>query len=134
VLLHARPQHVLYDEKRSLCNRCKENMRSIDHLATRCGRMLYYDYTWRHNEVARCLHLLLCRKFGIIRPKRLKTHRVSGMIENSSVSIRVDMPIKTDRHVQYNKSDIVIHDKLLNEATIVDIGITFQDCLQAIEL
>ena len=44
----------------SICSHCKEARGTIDHLATRCDRMLSHDYTRRHNEVVRCLHLLLC--------------------------------------------------------------------------
>ncbi|KAI5169411.1 hypothetical protein PAEPH01_0686 [Pancytospora epiphaga] len=29
----------------------------VDYLATQCDRMLYHDYTCRHNEVVRCIHL-----------------------------------------------------------------------------
>ncbi len=108
-------------------------MKSVDHLATQCGRMLNYDYTWRHNEVLKCLHLLLCRKYGITRNKKLKTHRVQSIVENRRVCIRVDTPIRTDIHIQHNKPDIVVHDKTTGEITIVEVGITSQTCLQTVE-
>ncbi|KAI5170479.1 hypothetical protein PAEPH01_1465 [Pancytospora epiphaga] len=35
---------------------CKKRSKTVDRLATQCDRMLYYDYTRRHNEVVRCIH------------------------------------------------------------------------------
>ncbi|KAI5176572.1 hypothetical protein PAEPH01_2370, partial [Pancytospora epiphaga] len=39
------------------CPHCKKRSKTVDHLATQCDRMLYHDYTRRHNEVVRCIHL-----------------------------------------------------------------------------
>ncbi|KAI5170908.1 hypothetical protein PAEPH01_1544, partial [Pancytospora epiphaga] len=36
------------------CPHCKKRSKTVDHLATQCDRMLYHDYTRRHNEVVRC--------------------------------------------------------------------------------
>ena len=78
-----------------MCSHCKEARGTIDHLATRCDRMLSHDYTRRHNEVVRCLHLLLCNEFGIKSAKRMKTHSVQEIVGNDKVEIRVDTRIKT---------------------------------------
>ena len=44
------------------------------------------------------------------------------------------MPIKTDILIQCDRPDIVVHDKALNEITIVEVGITSQDHLQTKEV
>ena len=54
-----------YELDKIMCNHCKEKRKTVDHLATRCEKMLYHDYTMRHNEVIRCLHLMICNRFGI---------------------------------------------------------------------
>ena len=41
------------------CPHCKNSSKSVDHLATKCDRMVGHDYTRRHNEVVRCIHLHL---------------------------------------------------------------------------
>ncbi|XP_029656113.1 uncharacterized protein LOC115230004 [Octopus sinensis] len=40
-----------FNGQRKQCNHCKSKAMTVDHLATKCGSMLYHDYTWRHNEV-----------------------------------------------------------------------------------
>ncbi|KAL6120835.1 hypothetical protein NUSPORA_02360 [Nucleospora cyclopteri] len=48
-------RNLFYGNK-SNCPHCKSVMKTIDHLATRCDRMLAFDYTRRHNEIVRCTH------------------------------------------------------------------------------
>ena len=55
----------LFGEKVGKCPHCTERLKTVDHLATQCDRMLYHDYMKRHNEVVRCIHLYMCNK---IRP------------------------------------------------------------------
>jgi hypothetical protein len=126
-------RNMFFGENKGSCNHCKERMKSVDHLATQCSRMLYYDYTWRHNEVVRCIHLLLCRKYGLKNTKKLRTHKVSSILENEKVLIKVDTVIKTDIIVLKNKPDIVVFDKKQKTITIIEVGVTSQDRLQVTE-
>ncbi|KAL4703616.1 hypothetical protein ACJJTC_017403 [Scirpophaga incertulas] len=50
-----------------LCQHCKESSESVGHFASHWNRMLGIDYTCRHNEVVKCMHLLLCNKYNIKR-------------------------------------------------------------------
>ncbi|KAM0678086.1 hypothetical protein BDAP_001343 [Binucleata daphniae] len=47
---------------KSLCPHCRLTGKTVDHMATKCNRMLGHDYTRRHNEALRCIHLTLCNK------------------------------------------------------------------------
>ena len=71
--------NVFFEKSRGQCQHCKKSTKFVDHLATRCDRMLAYDYTRRHNEMLKCLHLIACRAFGFSRNKNLKTHSVSSL-------------------------------------------------------
>ncbi|TBU12146.1 hypothetical protein CWI38_0879p0020, partial [Hamiltosporidium tvaerminnensis] len=46
-----------------VCQHCGKSGKTVDHLATRCEKMLSHDYTRRHNEVVICLHLLLLNRY-----------------------------------------------------------------------
>ena len=116
-----------------ICQHCKERTKSVDHLASQCNKMLGYDYTRRHNEVVKCIHLLLCNKYGIKRSKRLRNHSVQEISANSDVEIRVDTTVITSTKQSANRPDLVIHDKKRKEITIIEIGITSQDQLQIVE-
>ncbi|XP_029654503.1 uncharacterized protein LOC115227957 [Octopus sinensis] len=118
----------------ALCDHCKKAKKTVDHMATRCNRMLNSDYVRRHNEVVRCIHLHVCRQFGIKKTGKLKSHSVQSSLSTRNVEIRVDTPILTDTQVQFNKPDIFIYDRLKNEITIIEVGITSQERLKQTEV
>ncbi|KAF7681007.1 hypothetical protein TCON_2380 [Astathelohania contejeani] len=41
--------------------------------------------TRRHNEVLRCIHLLLANKYGFKNSKKLRTHSVQEVMENKEL-------------------------------------------------
>ena len=88
-----------------LCPHCKAATKTVDHLATKCDRMLGHDYTRRHNEVLKCIHLSLCNKYGLKSSKKLRSHSVQEVVANENVEIRVDTRIKTDIKIQHNITD-----------------------------
>ncbi|TBU08779.1 hypothetical protein CWI39_0142p0010 [Hamiltosporidium magnivora] len=95
--------------------------------------MLGHDYTRRHNEVVRCLHLLLLNRYKFKSSKRIKSHSVQEILDNEYVEIRVDTRIKTDVNIRNNRPDIFILDKKKNKITLIEVGITSQDSLQIVE-
>ena len=127
-------RNIFFGENKGKCNHCKTSEKSVDHLATKCGRMLHHDYLHRQNEVLKCIHMLLCNRYGIINRKKLRSHKVDKFLENSRASIKVDTIISTDIRIQYNKPDIVVHDKAKNEIIIIEIGITSKDNLKTVEM
>ncbi|KAF7684163.1 hypothetical protein TCON_0641 [Astathelohania contejeani] len=95
--------------------------------------MLGHDYTRRHNEVLRCIHLLLANKYGFKKSNKLRTHSVQEFMENERAESRVDTRIRTNILVKNNRPNIFIYDKKENEILLVEVGITSQDNLQVVE-
>ncbi|TBU20320.1 hypothetical protein CWI38_0090p0060 [Hamiltosporidium tvaerminnensis] len=95
--------------------------------------MLGHDYTRRHNEVARCLHLLLLNRYKFKSSKRIRSHSVQEILDNEYAEIRVDTRIKTDVKIRNNIPDIFILDKKKNKITLIEARITLQDSLQIVE-
>ncbi|TBU13379.1 hypothetical protein CWI38_0451p0030 [Hamiltosporidium tvaerminnensis] len=116
-----------------VCQHCGKSGKTVDHLATRCEKMLGHDYTRRHNEVVRCLHLLLLNRYKFKSSKRIKSHSVQEILDNEYAEIRVDTRIKTDVKILNNRSDIFILDKKKNKITLNEVGITSQNPLQIVE-
>ncbi|XP_029654797.1 uncharacterized protein LOC115228332 [Octopus sinensis] len=127
-------RNMFFDNGENKCTHCNSARKTVDHLATRCGRMLNSSYLRRHNEVVRCIHLHLCRQYGIRKTKRLKTHSVQSVVSNEFVEIRVDTTISTDTAVANNKPDIFVHDKVRNTITLIEVGVTSQNCLKQVEV
>ncbi|XP_029656213.1 uncharacterized protein LOC115230138 [Octopus sinensis] len=112
-------RNFLFGAGETNCKHCNSAKKTVDHLATRCGRMLNSDYL---------------RRYGIKKSKRLKTHSVQSIVANEAVEIRVDATISTDTHVHNNKPDIFVWDKIKNTITLIEIGITSQQILKKVEV
>ncbi|KAF7670517.1 hypothetical protein TCON_2837, partial [Astathelohania contejeani] len=59
IYCYIQDRNVFWRDDDLQCQYYGKAKKSIDHLATGCDRMLGHDYTRRHNEVLRCIHLLL---------------------------------------------------------------------------
>ncbi|KAL6120420.1 hypothetical protein NUSPORA_02856 [Nucleospora cyclopteri] len=104
-------------------------MKTVDHLATRCDRMLAFDYTRRHNEIVRCIHLLMWLRYSLKSSKKIGNHSVQEIVCNEEVDNR----IKTNVKIQCNKPDLFIYDKRRSKITLIEVGLTSQDNLQTVE-
>ncbi|TBU10160.1 hypothetical protein CWI38_1977p0010, partial [Hamiltosporidium tvaerminnensis] len=116
-----------------VCQHCNTSRKTVDHLATRCEKMLGHDFTRRHNEVVRCIHLPLLNKYKFKSSKRIRSHSVQEILDNEYAEIRVDTRIKTDVKIRNNRPDIFVLDKRRNKITLIEVGITSQDSLQIVE-
>ena len=85
--------------------------KTVDHLTTRCDRILGFGCMRRHKEVVRCIHLLLCRKYEFKKINKIRSHSVQEIIKNDQAEIRVDIRLVTDIKVSHNKPDVMVIDK-----------------------
>ena len=92
-----------------------------------------HDFTRRHNEVLKCIHLSLCNKFGLRSSKKLRSLSVQEVVANENVEIRVDTRIKTDIKIQQIRPDLFVYDKKRKEITLKEVGITNLDLLTQVE-
>ncbi|KAL6122425.1 hypothetical protein NUSPORA_00559 [Nucleospora cyclopteri] len=75
---------------------CNSTRKTVDHLATRCDRRLSFDYRKRHNEVLRCVHFLMCIRYGLKSSKKIRNHSVHEIVCNEDAEIWVDNRIMTN--------------------------------------
>ena len=102
---------------------CNKTEKTVDHVATKCDRMLGHDYTRWHNEVVRAIHLHCMNLYVFTKNKKIRSHSVQEVRENGNAEIRVDTRIKTDILIKNNRSDICIYDKKRNEITIIEVDV-----------
>ncbi|KAI5170901.1 hypothetical protein PAEPH01_1537 [Pancytospora epiphaga] len=65
-------------------------------MATQCDMMLHPDHAQRHNEVARCIHLSLCIKYGTKAHPRVRIHSIQEIVVNENIDTRIRTAIKVD--------------------------------------
>lgn len=71
-LMKIQDRNVIYVKKK--CPICKTKQLTIDHIATKCVKLLDSEYKKRHDDVVKSLHLHICNKYGIV--KRIKNYKV----------------------------------------------------------
>ena len=107
-------------------------VKTVDHLASRCDRLLGPDYTRRYNEVVGCIHLFFCNKYGC--SIKIRLHLVQEILANMQVEMRVDTRSDANRcENTIDRPDILVIDKRRRKAVIIEIGITSQDLLKQVE-
>lgn len=118
---------------RNKCTHCNKSQASADHLATRCEKMLYYDYKHRHDEIQKVIITSILNKFSKMGIKHYKYRRVKNIYELGDIRIQVNIPIKTDVVITENKPDIVVVNKNKKQIHFIEIGVTNTDNLKQVE-
>ncbi|KAK1939735.1 putative reverse transcriptase, partial [Babesia divergens] len=107
---------------------------NVDHLATKCEKLVHVEYTRRHDEVARRLHFVLARQIGVPNLKHLDKHKVEARLFGRNGWITFNKEVKTDKAVTHNKPDIILAEEKKNRITVVEVGVTCQDNLEQVEI
>ncbi|KAL6122447.1 hypothetical protein NUSPORA_00484 [Nucleospora cyclopteri] len=75
-----RPKHVIGNK--SICPYCKTSMKTVDHLDTKCDRLVAFDYTRRHNGTIRYIYFIICLRYGLKLFKKIRIHFVQELVVN----------------------------------------------------
>ncbi|XP_040078325.1 uncharacterized protein LOC120850049 [Ixodes scapularis] len=134
MLTKLQDRNLFFGGMSKICPHSFKGSRSVKHLATQCGGMLDLYYKKRHDEVVRCLHFLYTKKYGLNRSSKLKNYKVEKVISNDRIKIKSDIKMETALSLEYNKPDLMIHDRRTKEIPLVEVRITNKIILAKTEL
>ena len=117
-------KHIFKTENCDLCRVCRAGKETIHHIISGCVALAPTKYLQRHDNVCKYIHATLLEGHGFtnVLPKWYE-HQPRCVEENESTKILWNFSIQTDHTILHNKPDIVIIDKVKNEATIIDVAI-----------
>ncbi|TBU20112.1 hypothetical protein CWI38_0130p0020 [Hamiltosporidium tvaerminnensis] len=105
----------LYNAKKMSMPR---NEATVDHLETRCEKMLSHEYTRPHNEMVGCLHLLLLNRY--------KSHSIQEFLHNEYAEIRIKRIISKQLELGITSQDSPqIYGLLTNDVEIISYVMTW---------
>jgi hypothetical protein len=109
----------------AICRKCRETSETIRHVTGACYAIAQGDYIYRHNQVANIVHQELAIKCGLLKGPSTPYYKYDpqSVLENSNYKLYYDMSIITLRTIHNNRPDIVIVDKTIKEAHLIDIAI-----------
>ncbi len=64
------------------CKHCRAAKGTVDHLVTRYDKIFANEYTRRHNEIIKCIQLLICNKYWLKSSKKIRGHSIQQIIGN----------------------------------------------------
>ena len=106
-----------------MCRLCGSKEETVDHLASSCSKIAQTDYKARHDKVAANLHWSLCKQFGFNRTDKWWEHRAEKALENDEFKLLWDYDIQVDRQIKERRPDLIVVNKKLKEAWLVDVAV-----------
>nr|XP_027202540.1 uncharacterized protein LOC113796462 [Dermatophagoides pteronyssinus] len=128
-------RNLFYDQRR--CETCNKVKKTVDHIATHCGKYVKFEYTSRHDRVLKCCHLHIMKKFGFTKNNKIGLHKTEKSMCNKdgSIIIKSDTPIYThNQTITENKPDIYVQDNNNRNIDIIEIGITNKNIISTTEI
>ena len=123
-------KHIMKDGTLDICRACHHPGESLRHIVSGCPYLANGEYLHRHNQVARIIHQQLALQYGLV-DFEMPYYRYdpAPVLENNSALLYWDRTIITDRYIVANRPDIVIVDRSVRRAIIVDITVPHDDNL-----
>jgi hypothetical protein len=118
---------------KDICRKCREKLENIQHITSDCHAHAPGDYTHCHNQVANIILQYHAIKCGLSKgpPIPYYKYKPQSVLENSSCKLYCDRPIITARTIHNNRPNIVILEKTIKEAYLLDVAIPNSHNLQS---
>ena len=117
-------KHTIKEETIDRCRMCHTHPETVEHIKSGYQTLAADQYLNKHNQVAAQLYLDICRHYDIkVEAECWYQYKPEWVMENQKATILWNSPIITDRHVPYNKPDIVIQEKKSDRCQIIDVAI-----------
>ena len=105
-------------------NQDLDQAETVNHIISGCQILAADKYLNRHNQVAAQLHLDVCMHYNIkVEAQHWYQQNLEKVMENDKVDILWSSQITTDRHVSFNRPDIIIQKKAADRCMIIDVAI-----------
>ncbi|XP_036318615.1 uncharacterized protein LOC118742499 [Rhagoletis pomonella] len=116
-----------------LCRRCQKQTETIHHITGACVTLAATEYLTRHNQVAKIVHQSLAIQHKLVTEELpYFKYTPDAVIENRTSKLYWDRSVLTDRPMPHNRPDIIVVEKEVNQAFLIDIGVpnthNLQDC------
>ena len=97
---------------------------TINHLISECTIFSPNKYRNRHNRVGQYTHRKIFIHYDIETPDKWYEHEPLPFVDIPKVTILWDFPIRSDRTIQVNRSDIVIKHKQNKTCQFIDMSVS----------
>ena len=97
------------------CRQCGDRDEIINHIISKCSKLVQKEYKTRHDWVGKMIHWEMCKKFKFDHTNKWYMHNPAPVLENNTHKLLWDFNIHTDHQISAIKPDlIIIHTKKEN--------------------
>ncbi len=97
---------------------CGNRNETIDHIISKCSKLVQKEYKTRHNWVGKVIHWELCKKFKFDQKKKWYLHNPESIQENETHKLLWDFEIQTDHLISTRRPDLIIVNKRRRSAEL----------------
>ena len=101
---------------------CSVKDEMVGHLCE-CSKMAQMQYKHGLDIIARIVHWLIAKQYGLDVAVKWCKHRPELVIETATIKLLWDFTIQTDCEIQVRKPDVVLVNRKENECTIIDVAV-----------
>ena len=112
---------ILHNTNDPKCRMCKEKDETVAYIVSACSVIAGSLYKTRHNNVA-AIHYSICQHYEIKTTDNIWLHKINPVAENNKVKVLWDFEIRTNRQIQARRPDLVVIDKQMKKALIIDVA------------
>ena len=119
-------KHIIKDPsvRDDRCRKCNEKAETIQHIMSACSTLSQSEYLHRHDQIAAIIHQEIAINLKLLKDRTpYYKYKATPVVDSSKVSLYFDRSIITDRCIPNNRPDIVLRDKELKIAYLIDIAV-----------
>ncbi|CAI4227049.1 unnamed protein product [Auanema sp. JU1783] len=102
----------------NMCRKCSQYRETEDHILTGCSFWRNLLMVSRHDNIVQYISHEIIKLCGMIFDKKTKVY------ENEEYHVSVDLPVRTQAQLMYNKPDIVWIEKMKKKIFVIEISVT----------
>ena len=110
-------------QRDSLCRVYRKEDESIDHVVSRCSKLVQKEYKRRHDNLGEIVHWKFARKCNFEAGDKWYDHEPESVLENEDFKILWDFSVQTDHAIEARRPHLVVVDKKERSCKIIGFAV-----------
>ena len=98
-------------QQNNKCRLCGDRYETINHIKSKCSKVLQKEYKTRYDWVDKVIQRELCKKFQSDHLSKWYMHNPTSVLENDTHKLLRDFDIKTDQLIWARRLDLITMNK-----------------------
>ena len=110
-------------QQTSRCTLCGDRDKTINHIISKCNKVVQKEYKTRYDWVGKVIHWELCKKLKFDHTNKWYMHHPDSVLENGTYTLLWDFEIQTNHLISARRPDLIIMNKNEIICRILDFAV-----------